>query len=226
MFLAEWLFCSAERRAPRSHSFSGPCVAPLGPARAPPPVPGARAPKPPKPSFRPSRRPAPSPWGLGAPTSPSERPSEAREPPISPGGPPAAPPAGPFNGHIKRAVGVGRSGRVPLHPGRLGWGGGGQNRAKYGGQSGRRLTAPAPKLAKSGTALHHWGPPEPRHQCPAPGHPNPPNPRSAHPADRPHRPGGWGHQLAHRNGPQRRGSRRSRRAGLPRPLRQAHLTAI
>ena len=133
MFLAEWLFCSAERRAPRSHSFSGPCVAPLGPARAPPPVPGARAPKPPpKPSFRPSRRPAPSPWGLGAPTSPSERPSEAREPPISPGGPPAAPPAGPFNGHIKRAVGVGRSGRVPLHPGRLGWGGGGQNRAKNG----------------------------------------------------------------------------------------------
>ena len=48
------------------------------------------------------------------------------------GGPPAAPPAGPFNGHIKRAVGVGWSGRVPLHPGRLGWGGGGQNRAKNG----------------------------------------------------------------------------------------------
>ena len=132
MFLAEWLFYLVERRAPRSHSFSGPCVAPLGPARAPPPVPGARAPKPPKPSFRPSRRPAPSPWGLGAPTSPSERPSEAREPPISPGGPPAAPPAGPFNGHIKRAVGVGRSGRVPLHPWRPGWGGGGRGRAGGG----------------------------------------------------------------------------------------------
>ena len=106
----------------------------------PPPQPalgaGRRA-KPPKPSFRPSRRPNPSPWGLGAPTSPSERPSEAREPPISPSGPPAAPPASgrpicPFNGHIKRAVGVGWSGRVPLHPGRLGWGGGGQNRAKNG----------------------------------------------------------------------------------------------
>ena len=109
-----------------------PAVAPLGPARAPPPVPGARAPKPPKPPFRPSRRPAPSPWGLGAPTSPSERPSEAREPPISPGGPPAAPPAGPFNGHIKRAVGVGRSGRVPLHPWRPGWGGGGRGRAGGG----------------------------------------------------------------------------------------------
>ena len=123
-------FPAAGKSPPRSHSFSGPCVAPLGPARAPPPVPGARAPKPPKPSFRPSRRPAPSPWGLGAPTSPSERPSEAREPPISPGGPPAAPPAGPFNGHIKRAVGVGRSDRVPLHPRRLGWGGGGRGRAR------------------------------------------------------------------------------------------------
>ena len=58
------------------------------------------------------------------------------------------------------------------------------------------------------------------------GGPKSVNPRAARPADRPHRPGGWGHQLAHRNGPQRRGSRRSRRAGLPRPLRQAHLTAI
>ena len=129
MFLAEWLFCSAERRAPRSHSFSGPCVAPLGPARAPPPVPGARALKPPKPSFRPSRRPAPSPWGLGAPTSPSERPSEAREPPISPGGPPAAPPAGPFNGHIKRAVGVGSGAPAPL----AAWVGRGRPGAGWGG---------------------------------------------------------------------------------------------
>ena len=133
-------FPGAAKQRPMSHGvrtaaweeLCATCVAPLGPARAPPPVPGARAPKPPKPSLRPSRRPAPSPWGLGAPTSPSERPSEAREPPISPSGPPAAPPTGPFNGHIKRAVGVGWSGRVPLHPGRLGWGGGGQNRAKNG----------------------------------------------------------------------------------------------
>ena len=117
---------------PPSIWFCVDCVAPLGPARAPPPVPGARAPKPPKPSFRPSRRPAPSPWGLGAPTSPSERPSEAREPPISPGGPPAAPPAGPFNGHIKRAVGCRWSDRVALHPRRPGWGGGGRGRAGGG----------------------------------------------------------------------------------------------
>ena len=129
---ARCLPMSHEPPGPPSVCKCPPAVAPLGPARAPPPVPGARAPKPPKPSFRPSRRPAPSPWGLGAPTSPSERPSEAREPPISPSGPPATPPTGPFNGHIKRAVGVGWSGRVPLHPGRLGWGGGGQNRAKNG----------------------------------------------------------------------------------------------
>ena len=52
---------------------------------------------------------------------------------LTPGRPTRSKPSRqPRSGHIKRAVGVGRSGRVPLRPGRLGWGGGGQNRAKNG----------------------------------------------------------------------------------------------